>query len=171
VTITSDNPTKETAETSMTSPKESYDKALTTTEGTTLKTSTLLTPTMTPSVLTVTEPATPAALNKTSIEPLKTPQKPQATFEGTVKPVIAATVKTLITSTIETLKPTTVATIHPARPSPDSLDAGEVLTVDTTCNGNLKAEDRDIVTLRDLLTAKAHDQDHLFGTSDAWRHP
>ncbi|KAI1259833.1 hypothetical protein F5Y18DRAFT_432802 [Xylariaceae sp. FL1019] len=143
----------------MTSPKESHDKASTTTEGTTLKTTTLSS-VMTPSVMTVTKPATPAAPDKTlttsvmtSIESLKT----------SLKPAIAATIET-------SLKPTVIATIIPALP--DSLDAGKVLTVDTNCNGNLKkAGDLDIVTLRDLLTAKAHDQDHLFGTSDAWRHP
>ncbi|KAI1264495.1 hypothetical protein F5Y18DRAFT_428124 [Xylariaceae sp. FL1019] len=142
----------------MTSPEKSPNKA-STTKGTTLKTTTLSS-VMTPSVMTVTKPATPAAPDKTlttsvmtSIESLKT----------SLKPAIAATVET-------SLKPTSVATIHPARPSPDSLDAGKVLTVDTTCNGNLKkAEDPDVVTLRDLLTPKAHGQDHL--DSAPRRHP
>ncbi|KAI1263802.1 hypothetical protein F5Y18DRAFT_428676 [Xylariaceae sp. FL1019] len=48
----------------MTSLKESPGKASTTIEGTTLKTSTPSS-VITPSVMTVTEPATPAALDKT----------------------------------------------------------------------------------------------------------
>ncbi|KAI1264027.1 hypothetical protein F5Y18DRAFT_392309 [Xylariaceae sp. FL1019] len=121
-------------------------------------------PTVMTSVTTVTEPATPAAPDKTvtpsvkaPTEPLKIPQKPEATSEGTVKPAIAATVET-------SLKPTTVATITAALPSPDSLDAGEVLPVD-----NLKAEDPDIVTLEGPSTA--HGQDHLDNAPDALRHP
>ncbi|KAI1264620.1 hypothetical protein F5Y18DRAFT_389516 [Xylariaceae sp. FL1019] len=180
VTTNSDDPTKKTAETSITSTEKSPNKASTTTKGTTLTpltsvttpssviTPSVINPAVITSVITVTEPATPAAPNKTvtpsvkaPIEPLKTPQKPQATFDGAVKPAIAATVET-------SLKPTTVATIHPARPSPNSLNAGEMLTVNTNCNSNLKkAKDLDIVTLKGLLTPKAHNQDHLFGTSNA----